>query len=179
MNKVTLDKAEKVLLNEKNLHPLATFQDYYKLIYQDFFGPAHILQDEEKALNYLEKEVKKADDFENYEFQDISIVNNFVRVNLRLVSERKFTIDELFKALKSSVVKINYTKNKKWKQYWTQIYPLIQKIGSFEPNQELFEQIKNNPPLVSHSKVYKDNYHPHYRIISRTAYKNINSSNTI
>lgn len=178
MDNLNLKKAKKGLLNEKSLHPLAAFQDYYKLIYQDFFGPAHLLQNQAKARDYLEKEVSKADHFEDYEFQDISIVNNFVRVNLRLISEGKITIKGLFKALKNSVIKINYTTNEKWRHYWTQIYPSIQKTGSFQHNKQLFEQIKNNPPLVSHSKVYKENYKPHYRIINRTAYKNINSSNT-
>jgi len=173
MDNLNLKKAKKVLLNEKNLHPLAAFQDYYKLIYQDFFGPAHILQDEAKALGYLEKEVRNTNKFENYEFQDIGILNNFVRVNLKLVKEGKITIERLFAALKNSVIKINYTTNEKWKQYWTQLYSLIQKIGSFEPNQELFEQIKNNPPLVSHSKIYKDNYQPHYRIIHKEKYINL------
>jgi len=171
MNNLNLKKAEKVILNEKSLHPLATFQDYYKLTYQDFFGPAHLLQNEEKALDYLEKEVRNTNKFENYEYQDIGIINNFVRVNLKLVKEEKITIKGLFAALKNSVIKIDYATNEKWKQYCTQLYPLIQKIGSFEPNQELIRQIKNNPPLVSHSKLFKDNYQPHYRIIHKPELK--------
>ena len=179
MKNLNLKKVEKVLLNEKSLHPLATFQDYYKLIYQDFFGPAHLLRNEEKALGYLEKEVRNTNKFENYEFQDIGILNNFVRVNLKFVKEGKITIERLFAALKNSVIKIDYSTNEKWKQYWTQLFPIVQKIGSFEPNKELFKQIKNNPPLVSHSKIYKDNYQPHYRIIKKPELKNIISLKTI
>ena len=49
---------KKILKEQYGLYPKMQPQDFIKLAYQSEFGGGHLIEDEAKSLEYLEKEVR-------------------------------------------------------------------------------------------------------------------------
>lgn len=138
------------LMKYAERYPAAESQDLYKLVFQDLYGPGHLLTDSLAAVRYISSEVAEMNDkaypeymrkidegpFPLYEYTLCD--SNFVRVNLVLVKRGVIPLEKLVSAVLRSTE------------------------GMVTPDHRF---------VMSHSKVFKDAYDPHYRIIRRDIFE--------
>ena len=130
---------EEAISLEKQIHPLGTRQDLYKLIMQSCLGNGHLIESPKDSLKHLqeEKKIAKID-----QLQDIG--NGFIRVPLSYMKDEDLSLwNELF---------IESSKKRMTRRVFDQA---LQTYG--------FE----DQGIVSHSLEYKENYDPHYRVIRK------------
>ena len=84
-------------------YPSAEPQDLYKLVFQDLYGPGHLLTDSAACAMYIEQEVDAMADSNGMpDFQYTLCENNFVRVNLLLLKEGVIDVEQLTSAVMRS-----------------------------------------------------------------------------
>lgn len=172
-----IDKITELIKSEFELHPKAQLKDYYKLFFQGTFGPEHIILNESSASNSLQNELEKSSIFEEKDFQNISYINEFYRVNLNVINKNKITFDDFLDAFLKSVNIENKISYKGWLIDWENIEQqiIIMKIpieNIEEQSTKLWKIIKNKQ-LISHSNIYRAAYSPHYRLISSEQFQRL------
>ncbi len=84
-------------------YPAAEPQDLYKLVFQDLYGPGHLLSDSAACANYINDELSSMPDSNSLpDYEYTRCEGNFVRVNLRLVSQGTLSIEQLTSAVMRS-----------------------------------------------------------------------------
>ena len=82
-------------------YPAAEATDLYKLVFQDLYGPGHLITDSAACARYIGEEVDGIKDgpwrFPLYEYTLCD--SNFVRVNLVLVKNHVLTLKQLVSAV--------------------------------------------------------------------------------
>ena len=172
-----VDKITKLIKSEFELHPKAQLIDYCKLFFQGTFGPGHIISDNNSAMEFLENELEKSSIFEEKDFQNISYINDFYRVNINVINKGMVSFDDFIDAFLKSVKLKNEINYKEWYETWKNIEQQIimmkipiEKIK--EQSAELLGIIKDKQ-LMSHSKIYRTTYSPHYRLISSEKFQKL------
>ncbi|MCK5051808.1 MAG: hypothetical protein KAS53_08800 [Candidatus Cloacimonetes bacterium] len=173
------DKIEKLIKSEFELHPKAQLKDYYKLFFQGTFGPGHIISNRSSAREFLENELEESSIFEVIDYQNISYINEFYRVNLNVINKKIITFDDFLDAFLMSAKIENEISYKEWLINWENIEHqiFIMKIpieNIEEQSAELLELIRDKQ-LVGHSDIYRTNYSPHYRLISSEQFQRFGS----
>lgn len=139
LNYIYFMDLEQAIHHEKELHPLGTSQDLYKLIYQSCLGNGHMIKDEQDAYDCLMEEWKQAVWFPVQE-----IGNGYIRMPLIEMKEEDLLLwNELL---------IESAKTRHTHRAFDQA---LAKYGFFD----------RGP--VSHSQIFKENYSPHYRVIRK------------
>lgn len=141
------------------MYPLMQEEDIYKLVHQSFFGPAHYVDDATWAKKYLLNEAESCSD-ENPEI--IEVGGGYYRYTL--VYNHKY-LESLCEAFIKSANTFNQNKDG--------FKELLDAVGASLSNKELRERfLKLAKELssfdylaISHSQIYRENYHPHYRIV--------------
>lgn len=168
---------------EYNLHPQSRLKDYYKLAFQALFGPGHLIKDKNSAACYLEREleamtVSDAPSVQDISFQGLGVtgipqVKNqpegmFCRAGLSLIREGSISAESFLEAFMDSANKVNTGYDKHlWLQIWLSLERYIKETLSYSDceNSELCNMIVQNNPVSRHSSIYRELYHPHYRVI--------------
>lgn len=148
-------------------YPKMQPQDAVKLIYQNEFGAGHLIQNEEVALQYLQKEYDAVWK-DTVAIREESIGNGISRVylaSLTGVELQKLGQDFL------RCAKIHTGSRDRLVRKLTLLRGLA-KEGIFAFSLEqldayLFEYEKAGYPMVSHSEIYRNAYKPAYRIICK------------
>ncbi len=84
-------------------YPAAQPQDLYKLVFQDLYGPGHLLTDSADCAMYIAQEVAAMDDSNALpDFEYTLCDGRFVRVNLLLVRNGAIGVDRLTSAVMRS-----------------------------------------------------------------------------
>ena len=131
-------------------YPMAEPIDLYKLVFQDLYGPGHLLTDSAAAMRYISAEVAQMSDtaypeymrsvddgpFPLYEYTLCD--SAFVRVNLVLVKRGVISLPELVSAVMRSTE------------------------GMVTPDSKY---------VMSHSAAFKAACDPHYRIVRRDIFE--------
>ena len=82
-------------------YPAAEAQDLYKLVFQDLYGPGHLLADSAAAMRYLERELDQMEGREGpmpaYEYTLCD--SHFVRIDLRVVKSGLLSPAQLVSAM--------------------------------------------------------------------------------
>ena len=81
-------------------YPAAQKQDLQKLVFQDTYGPGHLIKDSLSCANYIQQEVETmafSEDFPLYEYTLCD--SHFVRVNLLLVKQGRLGLKDLTSAV--------------------------------------------------------------------------------
>ncbi len=171
------DKIKKLIKSEFELHPKAQLIDYYKLFFQGTFGPGHIISNKSSAIKFLRNELEESSFFEKIDYQDISYINEFYRVNLIVINKGMITFDDFLDAFFMSAKLKNEINHKEWLEEWVNIEQqiLLMKIPmeNIEKQSEELRKIIENKELVSHSNIYRSAYSPHYRLINAEQFKRI------
>lgn len=168
-------KLKDIIITQFNMYPKMEITDLFKIVYQAAMGNKHLLKGESKAYKYLEYEFKniEASDSEPL-YEDISPEREFVRVNLRSYKAKGWDIDDLFEIMLKTA---NYYDEsiKKLDDYCDYLLE-FQKQGyiPFSKNslKNIILKMKNNQYApFHHSKEYKKNYNPAYRVVSFDLFK--------
>lgn len=81
-------------------YPAAEPQDLYKLVFQDFYGPGHLLTDSTAAYRYIAAELETMDSISGMPLYEYTLCDShFVRVNLSLVQDGSITAEQLADAM--------------------------------------------------------------------------------
>ena len=151
--------------------PESRLQDLYKSFFQDRFGPGHIIQDRQTALDYILSEWASADTLIGPRTETCGWRGNYVRVNLSVLADSLMTTDELTDALMASVKEVKDGDIEKWKNEWSEILAIIEKefpdIPDLQDDKARIEELlASGKYACHHSAAYNAAYHPHYRIIA-------------
>jgi len=161
-----------LLVRHFNLYPRMQIQDMVKLVYQNEFAGGHLIEDEEKALQRLQDELRYLEqiapdrEITNNVFEDIG--NNLCRLHLAALKRHNIspnTINRLFISTANSI-------HGSIESFEGKLDVLRQccKEGQLPfPLEELEAYLssykeKGYPP-ISHSEAYREAYFPAYRIV--------------
>lgn len=142
----------------KNKYPLMETQDIIKLYLQGILGPAHLMPDKERLKANLKKEYEECRNVDySYDlFEDLS--EKYTRVYIKPYFEKTHSFDKLIEVFEKSI-----ETDLDIDAYREIIRGLLD-----DGNKEYINQyLRGNNILISHSRVYKDNYHPHYLVINK------------
>lgn len=165
-----MNELEQILKIHALRYPKMQPTDAVKLIYQNEFGGGHLIRDEEECLAYLRREyggVEKNTALPACE----EIGNGMMRVHLPSLSETE--LERLGQAFLRSAA-----------THKGALPRFLEKLGilrrmteegiftfrSEELRAYLAVYEKAGYPAVSHSPVYRDAYHPVYRIVEQSEY---------
>lgn len=157
---------KEILSLHASKYPEMSPTDAVKLIYQNEFGPGHLIRNRENAFEYLKAEYDRADSTAGCLYEHIG--NGLVRVNLAGFKARGLDLSALFDAFCKSAetVKGNVESLKEK----LEILKELTEEGTFKFSvSELCDYLcayeAAGYPMVSHSEVYRQHYHPSYRIV--------------
>ena len=156
---------KEILRRHAQRYPLMQPTDAVKLIYQNEFGGGHLIRDEESCLRYLQMEhgsIVKDPNGPRYE----QIGNGIVRVNLAAVPEGE--LDQLGRSfIRSAAAHVGCVECflRKLEILREMTAEGVFSFGSEELESYLADYARAGYPMVSHSEVYRRNYHPAYRVV--------------
>jgi len=173
---------EKHLKAQAVRHPGMTPQDAVKLCFQAAFGAEHLLSDKSKALDYLQEEYSQtpAQDIEVFE----PISKDYVRCNLAAWKHRGLPVEWLFEMFCQSAVADAETEVKAGAEAGLQAEALFveyldstsicaaEGVLPFDSPawlafRERYLSLGTKPQPVHHSKDYREQERPAYRIIMK------------
>ncbi len=157
-----------ILLHHYKKYPKMQIEDFIKLLYQSFFKGDHLSLDKKTSLKMLTEEINSLDyEIPFFIYEDIGL--NTVRLNLSAIKANNIPLEEVNEWFINSFSKKKNTKG--FKKSLKDLLSLIkdQKIKLDYNSSKDFINIylKEIKPL-SHSKIYKEKYNPHYRVISKS-----------
>lgn len=165
-----MNELTRILTFHAAKYPSMLPQDAVKLLYQNEFGPGHLIADPDAALARLTEEYSliRRDPAEAL-LEEIG--NGLVRVMLAALDTAMFSLDELNEAFCRSA-KLHTGSMDSFLQKLDLLRELTrQGIFSFS-EQELDVYLKeyrsSGCPPVSHSQAYRTAYRPAYRVVSRS-----------
>ena len=81
-------------------YPEAEPTDLYKLVFQDLYGPGHLITDSASCAGYIQKEVDAMAETALFPLFEYTLCDsNFVRVNLKAVKDGRLSVRELTRAV--------------------------------------------------------------------------------
>ena len=173
---LTFDIIKEAVERQLRDYPKSSLQDLYKSFFQDRFGPGHIVSDTSDAGNYLRKELNNTDVFHEKYYEPTGYNSNYYRVNLSVLKENKISYNDFFDAFIRSVRNVETCDVDEWKKEWSQIESVIISMnlnleGFEEDSSYIHSLLEEGKYAVHHSKIYNDEYHPHYRIIEKEIFE--------
>lgn len=154
-------------------YPKMQPQDAVKLIYQNEFGPGHLIHDQQKALSFLRKEMdeQKADRKEAlYE----TIGNGLCRLNLAACVQKGIPCEDIFALFLDAAQSIQGDQ----KEFRKKLRILSEMANRdetpfFAAELDLFliTYQEKRFPAVHHSNLYKALYAPAYRLVQQKKLK--------
>ncbi len=146
-------------------------EDAYKLIYQSVFGGGHILANPYKAWKELKNEFAVAELLNDEPlFEDISIIQELIRINLRPYKKSGGSPEALFELILVSAREHQGSKTNFCKLWYLFIRLVEKEVLSFDKQKLIiFDKKLNtiNYPPVHHSTAYREANMPSYRIIKK------------
>lgn len=157
-------------------YPKSTLKDLYKNFFQDKFGPGHIISDTTAAANYLRREMASYTETEGDIAEPTGWEGNFYRVNLSVIKKGQILYPVYFDAFIRSVNGIRPVTVAEWQKEWNRIEAIIRTMNLSltnykEDKKEIEDRLNRGEYVGHHSKIFEDNYSPHYRIISKAIFE--------
>ena len=150
--------------------PNATLQDVYKICFQDFFGPGHLVPDTAMAHQYLSAEIADCagqDLSPMAPYEPTGFRHRFVRVNLSEVLNGNMSEEELFGKFLSAAAQ-NNAFSEDWSSEWQQIETIAVSVCPAWADSALQAELRfaaQQNCAVRHSESFRNTYYPHYRIV--------------
>ena len=160
-----MKELENVLRTHALRYPRMEPTDAVKLIYQNEFGGGHLIRDEEACLRYLRAEyehIEKDPAATRREY----IGNGIYRVNLAVLSENE--LESLGRDFIASAASHKGDLSRfigKLEVLKTLTAEGIFSFSSAQLEEYLSTCEQACYPMVSHSRTYREHYHPAYRIV--------------
>lgn len=147
-------------------YPLSTIQDFIKLLYQAVLGSAHLVVSVQDNYAYLLKEYESISYDENHVLYE-EISEDLVRVHLEAIPKQHLkTMHTLF--MKS--VHVSASKDALFETFNEVEKGIEEGYIPFEMQEwqnAIKEYKKIGCPVVSHTPLFRENYHPHYRLMKK------------
>ena len=139
-------------------YPLMQTQDVLKLHLQGILGPAHAVNSFEIVYQRTNLEYQSImDDDYPYELKE-EISTDYVRIYLKPYFEKKKDFAPLVKA---------FVLSSQEKGDVELFREEVRKLINEENRKVIEEYLSRDNYLISHSPIYRENYHPHYLVIHR------------
>ncbi len=164
---------EDVLLSHFALYPQMEPQDAVKLIYQQEFGPEHLIRDPEKSLAMLKAEIAQLQGGGTKEPLYESIGSGLCRLNLRPCRDRGIPAEDVNR-LFVETAQTTQGDEKRFRQG----IRILQRLA--EEDQTPFDALAldlflarypHQPAAVHHSPRYREAYAPAYRVVAQKRLK--------
>lgn len=160
-----MDSLEEILQFHGKMYPAMAPQDGVKLLYQNEFGGGHLIREEESCLDYLRREYAAVKGRGNGALV-VPIGNGLVRVHLDGVPENR--VEDLGQAFLASA-RAHRGTMEGFLNHLEVLRQVTQEgVMPFSP-QELEDYLEpylaDGCPMVRHSEVYRQTYHPAYRVV--------------
>lgn len=163
---------EQIIINELALHPSCKLIDIYKLLFQAYFGPAHLLRDRASVTESIMTETLSMQHAYKPLIQDIGNGMGYCRISLGNLkpdtSNNPVSFKQQCEAL-ADLMQLScleaeppYTINDIWENYKKTI------LAIYPASKEEWEEVSTLAKvamLPSHSDNFRNTYLPHYRII--------------
>jgi len=175
---------KQVISLELNQHPELKLIDIYKLVFQAYLGPAHLLADTNESAKKIMTEILLHPEPYKPLKQDIGSQNGFFRLSLDclvpvLQLKKEKAISELYRKsfllaelMQESV--LDFTYNLDITKLWKETIPVIQQLIVFDLNEwQQVNAIAESKAIPRHSQQYKTLYNPKYRVLKYQFYDNI------
>ena len=175
---------KQVISLELNKHPELKLIDIYKLVFQAYLGPAHLLADTNESAKKIMTEILLHPEPYKPLKQDIGSQNGFFRLSLDclvpvLQLKKEKAISELYRKsfllaelMQESV--LDFTYNMDITKLWKETIPVIQQLIVFDINEwQQVNAIAESKAIPRHSQQYKTLYNPKYRVLKYQFYDNI------
>lgn len=142
-------------------YPLMQIEDKIKLVMQATLGPTHLINDKEKVKARILEEYNQIKTLD-YKYDLVEhISDKFVRIYLKPYYEKFNSFDNLVEAFYKSCDNINDL------YYLEKALLKLREVETNENKHAIDDYFYSGDILISHSKVYKENYHPHYLVINK------------
>ena len=142
-------------------YPLMQIEDKIKLVMQGTLGPTHLINDKEKVKARILEEYEQIKDLDfHYDLVE-AISDKFIRIYLKPYYEKFNSFDNLIEAFFKSCDNISDL------YYLEKALLKLREIESNENKHAIDDYFYSGDILISHSRVYKENYHPHYLVINK------------
>lgn len=158
------DALPEVLLSKHNFDSI-TLQDFYKMSFQSFYGAEHLAPDTATVLHYLCQEMTELDSVSG--IPDLQPIGGYVRVSLYKVKDGSLPLDTLAYGFIESARPIEHAEGE-WAVRWTTVEELVLEKYPELADSLLQADLRKAAAMdaaVRHSALYRETYHPHYRII--------------
>jgi hypothetical protein len=175
---------KQVISLELNQHPELKLIDIYKLVFQAYLGPAHLLADTNESAKKIMTEILLHPEPYKPLKQDIGSQNGFFRLSLDclvpvLQLKKEKAISELYRKsfllaelMQESV--LDFTYNLDITKLWKETIPVIQHLIVFDLNEwQQVNAIAESKAIPRHSQQYKTLYNPKYRVLKYQFYDSI------
>ncbi|MBN2857479.1 MAG: hypothetical protein JXN63_03675 [Candidatus Delongbacteria bacterium] len=152
-------------------YPLMRPNDLYKLVFQAAMGPGHAVKDIKSVIEWMNDEVKDLEDYDDQDMiEEIDPNSVLVRVNLRPFLKNSGNTDKLCEAFMNTANSFQ-KQPEKIVTYWNDILELSETgkiaISRDELDAYFAEMRSKGLPAAHHSPVYRLNYKPAYRVVSK------------
>lgn len=139
-------------------YPLMQIEDILKLHLQGILGPAHLVNDYDKAYQRINNEYQSIKDLD-YQYELIEeISDEYVRIYLKPYFELKNDFKKLVEA---------FILSSKEKQDIPLFIKEVKSLMNEENKGFLTSYLESKNYLISHSEIYRSHYHPHYLVIHK------------
>ncbi|CAO80867.1 hypothetical protein [Candidatus Cloacimonas acidaminovorans] len=175
---------KQVISLELNQHPELKLIDIYKLVFQAYLGPAHLLADTNDSAKKIMTEILLHPEPYKPLKQDIGSQHGFFRLSLDflvpvLQLKKEKAISELYRKsfllaelMQESV--LDFTYNLDITKLWKETIPVIQQLIVFDLNEwQQVNTIAESKAIPRHSQQYKTLYNPKYRVLKYQFYDDI------
>lgn len=150
-------------------YPFAKACDIYKILYQIYFGPAHILRNIESSRKYLDEEFDTAEPENGDVFESIDTNGEIYWLHIRRAKAHGVSIEDIWSVFSKSAEGFE-TNPQKFRQEWLKISESLKNTAFADDLHEL-DNLANseNPPAVHHSESFNKAIKPNYRIVNAKA----------
>lgn len=153
-----------LLLKQWELYPHLQFQDLVKLIYQNEFGPGHLVRSEADSLKRLQTECASLEGRDAKKFEDIG--NGLCRLHLAEdIDIDLTTLNHMFVHTANTVIGTGQRFQEKLKVLLDCCHKKLLPFTETEAEEWLGKYREQGFPLVSHSAAYRAAYSPAYRVV--------------
>jgi len=161
------------VLAEVKRYPKLEIQDLYKLAYQAAMGNEHLMNDTTAVRMYLEEEFTSIDSSSQEPLIEyLTSDSSIARVHLRAWKKQKRNQEKLFQAMVMTASAVQPSTDLLL-EFWNDVETLAEKgtipFNKRELNEYFQKMEQQNFPPVHHSKIFRNSFHPAYRIISKSA----------
>lgn len=175
---------KQVISLELNQHPELKLIDIYKLVFQAYLGPAHLLTDINESAKKIMTEILLHPEPYRPLKQDIGSQNGFFRLSLDclvpvLQLKKAKAISDLYRKsyILSEIMQesvLDYTYNLDITQLWKAAIPVVQEMVVFDFTEwQEVNTIAESKAIPRHSQQYKIHYNPKYRVLKYQFYNSI------